>query len=231
MVPLTYNQLAMHHPTGSSTGYMEEMRGNWSELVEAAERTSTFAAELAALSEPEFGKLRDFLVHDPPLPFRYLSVHAPVKEREAPENDLVDWLLALPLSVNSIVTHPEAIDNPVPYLALGSRLVIENMDARKSGGRTPDELAPLFSALPRAGFCFDIAHAWSVDESMDLAHELLTRFGTRLRQVHLSSLQSGKHVPILPEHDALFASVLDRCRDVPWILEAERPTRWLPQAA
>jgi sugar phosphate isomerase/epimerase len=144
---------------------------------------------------------------------------------------MVAWLGELPLNVSSIVTHPETIEDAAAYRVLGSRLVIENMDARKSSGRTWEELAPLFEQLPQAGFCFDIAHAWSVDPEMGLAHELLDRLGTRLRQVHLSSLRDGKHVPVLPEHDALFAPVLDRCRDVPWILEAERPTRWLPRAA
>lgn len=231
MVPAVQSPLAKHHPIGASTGYMDQLRGRWGELVAAVEATSTFAAELAALSEPEFGELRDFLAHDRPLPFRYLSVHAPVKQREAAEGDMVSWLAELPANIDSIVTHPDTIEDPVSYRALGSRLVIENMDARKTVGRTADELAAVFDQLPDAGFCFDIAHAWSIDPSMELAGELLDRFGTRLRQVHLSSLEDDKHVPILPEHDALFEPILDRCRDVPWILEAERPTRWLQQAA
>ncbi len=144
---------------------------------------------------------------------------------------MVSWLLALPAGVRAIVAHPDTIDDFAPYRALGSRLVIENMDARKATGRTPEELASVFRQLPEAGFCFDIAHAWSLDPTMQLADELLDRYGTRLRHVHLSSLQDGKHVPVLPEHDALFQPILDRCRDVPWILEAEKPSHWLQQAA
>jgi hypothetical protein len=226
MVPAAQSPLARHHPIGASTGYLYGLRGNWGELVAAVEETSTFAAELAALSEPEFGELSDFLGDAHSLPFRYLSVHAPVKQRVVTEPDLVSWLGALPSTVSSIVTHPDTIEDPTPYRSLGSRLVIENMDARKSGGRTVRELEPIFEQLPEAGFCFDIAHAWSIDPSMKLAGELLDRFGTRLRQVHLSSLEDGRHVPVLSEHDLLFEPVLDRCRDVPWILEAERPARW-----
>jgi hypothetical protein len=231
MVPTVHSPLAMHHPIGASTGYFTELRGNWEELLEAAERTSTFATELAALSEPELYELRDFLVDAGPFPFRYLSVHAPVKHLQAGEEEMVAWLLDLPPEVRAIVAHPDTIDDLALYRALGSRLAIENMDARKATGRTPAELAPIFAELPEAGFCFDIAHAWSIDPSMEMAAELLDRFGGRLRHVHLSSLEDGKHVPVLPEHDAIFQPLLDRCRDVPWILEAERPTHWLRQAA
>lgn len=231
MVPAVHSPLASHHPIGASTGYLLGLRGNWGDLLAAVEETSTFATELAALSEPEFSALSDFLAHAGPLPFRYLSVHAPVKQRVAAEVDMVSWLAGLPSNVNSIVTHPDTIEDSAPYRLLGSRLVIENMDARKSDGRTVAELEPIFDLLPEAGFCFDIAHAWSIDPSMKLATELLDRFGPRLRQVHLSSLEDGRHVPVLAEHEGLFGPILDRCRDVPWILEAERPTRWLPQAA
>jgi len=231
MVPTVNSPLAKHHPIGASTGYLTDLRGNWVELLEAVERTSTFATELAALSEPELRDLRNFLVHAGPLPFRYLSVHAPVKHLQAHEEEMIGWLLALPSEVRAIVTHPDTMDEPISYRPLGSRLVVENMDSRKATGRTPEELAPIFAELPDAGFCFDIAHAWSIDPTMEMAGELLDRFGDRLRHVHLSSLQDGRHVPVLPEHDILFQPLLDRCRDVPWILEAERPTRWMQQAA
>lgn len=231
MVPAVQSSIARHHPIGASTGYLTGLRGNWDGLLAAVEQTSTFATELAALSEPELYDLRNFLVHAGPLPFHYLSVHAPVKHLRAKEGVMVSWLLELPPEVRAIVAHPDTIEDFGRYRPLGSRLVIENMDARKETGRTPEELGPVFDKLPEAGFCFDIAHAWSIDPTMRLAGELLDRFGDRLRHVHLSSLQDGKHVPVLPEHDALFQPILDRCRDVPWILEAERPKRWLQQAA
>src|SRR5450755_1341517 len=110
--------------------------------------------------------------------------------------------------------------------SLGTRLVLENMDDRKATGRTADEIEPFFEELPDAGFCLDVAHAWSIDPTMDVARELLDRFRSRLKQVHLSSLSAGHDVPLWAEHEELFADVLDRCRDVPWILEAEPPERW-----
>ena len=77
MVPLQLLErgpVAQHHPLGASTGYMEEQRGDWGALVDAALETSSFAVELAALSETELPGLLAFLHGAPPLPFRYADV-------------------------------------------------------------------------------------------------------------------------------------------------------------
>lgn len=112
-------------------------------------------------------------------------------------------------------------------VAPGNRLSLENMDFRKDRGRVAAELEPFFAALPDASFCLDVAHAHSIDSSMNAATELLDRVGSRLHQVHLSSLDDdGHHLPLREADEPLFAPVLDRCRDVPWILEAPPPRRW-----
>lgn len=218
--------ISAHHPLGASTGFFKQWRGLWDELLRRALAISSFAVELAALSEAEFGGLLAFLRNGPHLPFTYLSVHAPVKGREAPDQALVEWLRDLPPTVETIVIHPDTLTALDAYRVLGRRLVLENMDLRKASGRTADELAAVFEQLPEAGFCLDIAHAWSIDPTMRVANELLDRFGDRLRQVHLSSLLEGKHVPVSADQETAFRPVLERCLDVPWILEAEMPARW-----
>lgn len=224
MVPLQLLErgpVAQHHPLGASTGYMEGLRNDWPALVEQALETSSFAVELAALSENELPGLLAFLDDAPPLPFRYLSVHAPVKHLRMSDDELVAALLGLPESVDAIVVHPDVIEDVAPYRRLGSALVVENMDPRKSAGRTADELDALFAALPEAGFCFDVAHAAAVDPRLDAANDLLDRFGGRLRHLHVSSLDDDHHHESLSDADeAAWAPVLRRCRDVPWILEA-----------
>jgi hypothetical protein len=210
-----------HHPVGASTGYMSELRGNWDSAVEEACQVSSFAVELAALSEPELAPLIDYLERISSLPFLYLSVHAPTKHRSLAEEEFVEVLAGLPAFVDSIVVHPDLIGDAAAYRPLGSRLVVENMDARKRSGLHGAELAEVFAALPDAGFCFDVAHAWSVDPTMEVGEELLDRFACRLRQVHLSSLDAEQgHVPLSADHEALFEPLLRRCRDVPWLLEA-----------
>jgi hypothetical protein len=211
--------LGAHHPVGASTGFLRDA-GDWPAQARAAIAISPFAAELAALSLPEFAGLEAWLHTLPPLPFRYLSVHAPTKHLDGDEAGLVERLAALPPAVRSIVVHPDVIADPAVYARLGSRLVLENMDTRKTFGQDADDLASLFAVLPEAGLCLDVAHAGAVDPTMDLAHELLDRFGARLRQLHVSSLVDGEHVPLTEQDAERFQPVLRRCVDVPWVLEA-----------
>lgn len=223
------DSLAAHHPIGVSTGVFDELRGAWPRLVAAACEVSTYAVELSALSEDELPGLIGYLAAKPRLSFRYVSVHAPVKHRVLDDEASARLLGELPLWVRSIVTHPDTLEDPAAYRGLGTRLVLENMDDRKGGGRTADELALVFEQLPDAGFCFDVAHACSIDPAMGAAGELLDRFRSRLRQVHVSSLSGGHHVPLTEEDEERFAAVLSRCSDVPWILEARPPDRWLEE--
>jgi hypothetical protein len=224
MVPLQLLErgpVAQHHPLGASTGYMEDLRNDWPAMVDQALETSSFAVELAALSENELPGLLSFLADAPPLPFRYLSVHAPTKHLRTSDEEIVQRLLTLPAWVDAIVVHPDVIEDVNAYRRLGSVLVVENMDPRKSAGRTAGELEALFAALPEAGFCFDIAHAAAVDPRLDVANDLLDRFGGRLRHLHVSSLdEDHHHEPLSDADEAAWAPVLRRARDVPWILEA-----------
>jgi len=213
--------LRQHHPLGASTGYMVDHRGDWPRLIEEATAVSSFAVEFTALSEREFPALLDYLASGPALPFRYVSVHGPTKDRRMPESELVAVLDDMPAFIDAMVLHPDLIEDVAAYKPLGSRLVIENMDARKSAGRTADELERFFDELPAAGFCFDVPHAWSVDPSMEMGHDLLSRFTSRLREVHISSVTDECHHEALTvEHEELFGPLLARCTDVPWILEA-----------
>jgi hypothetical protein len=206
---------------GCSTGYMSAHRGDWNALVEQAATTAPAAVELSALSEDELPGLLDFLRRTPRTPFRFVSVHGPSKGRELPERLLVDQLGQLPLWVSAIVLHPDVMIDLSAYRPLGRRLVIENMDARKDGGQTADDLGRYFDALPDARLCFDIAHAAAVDETLDMGREILTRFAGRLSHVHVSSLDTASHhIPLTDEDEERFAPLLRRCADVPWILEA-----------
>lgn len=212
--------IAAHHPLGASTGHLSP-RGDWDALLHAARGFSTLAVELAAISEPEFLTLAQWLpVAARGLPFRFLSVHAPSKHRTLTEAELVAALAMLPADVDAIVVHPDTIEDVEAWRVLGATLVLENMDDRKPTGRTVEELGPYFEALPSAGFCFDVAHADAIDDELDEAHAMLDAFGERLRHVHVSSLdEQSHHVALHPEDERRFAGPLARCRDVPWILE------------
>lgn len=216
-----FSVLHSHHPVGASTGYMYGLRRDWPAQVEQAWHLSPFAIELSALAEHELDDLAGYLASSPPLPFRYLSIHGPSKGRTLPEPALTARLEQLSALADGIVMHPDTIQDPAPYRTLGRKLVLENMDARKEDGRSVDELARWFAELPQAGFCFDIAHSWSIDETMSAGVDLLDAFRSRLRHLHVSSLSPElHHQPLTEEHEELFMPLLQRCLDVPWILEA-----------
>jgi len=200
---------------------MITLRGDWTALVEEASTISTDVLELAALSESELPGLVDFLDDLPELPFQYLSLHGPSKGLSMPEHELIALLDRVSPRVDSIVMHPDSLIDLDAWSSLGRRLVIENMDRRKSAGQTAESLEEYFEVLPEARLCFDVAHAWAVDASLEEGARILDRFASRLRQVHISSLDEGQHhVPLTAAHESLFGPLLDRCRDVPWILEA-----------
>jgi hypothetical protein len=204
---------------------MIEDRGEWPALVAQAAGVSSFAAELSAISEPELPGLVDYLAEGPELPFHYLSIHAPSKLRSDDERGTIEQLRLVLRHVDAIVVHPDTMIDADHYALLGRRLVLENMDTRKPSGHRAADLRPLFEQLPDAGLCLDVAHAKDVDPTMAVAHELLDSFRDRLRQVHVSSLDEDRHhVPLTAADEELFGSVLERCSDVPWILEAPPPT-------
>ena len=209
---------------GLSTGALHDNRGDWRRLVAKAQAASDDAIELAAISEPELHALIDVFSDDGLPDVGAISVHAPIKHRTSSEVDLVDLLRGIPPRVDRLVVHPDQIEDPLSYQSLGPRLVIENMDPRKSTGRTFAELAPIFAELPDAGFCLDLAHARAVDPTMDEAWRMFEGFRERLRQLHVSSLSAdGRHVPLSDSDRVLFEPILDQCRDVPWLLESVVP--------
>ena len=199
---------------------MDDARDDWERLLSRGARQSRRAIELSALSEPELPALLRIL-RSRSAPFDFVSVHAPTKNRTVGDRQLVQWLLPVLDRIDSVVFHPDAIDDPEALEALGPKLAIENMDSRKQGGQTADQLEPLMDSLPEARLCFDVAHAGSVDHDMDAGAEILDRYWDRLSHVHLSSLDDRcHHVPITSADLERFWPLLARCRDLPWILEA-----------
>jgi hypothetical protein len=218
---LTSPLLARHLTIGCSTGFMPDLRNDWDALVDRAAAVSSMAVELSALSASELPGLLDYLESAPRLPFLFVSVHAPSKGLSGDESAHVELLNRVPLWLDGIVVHPDTISDVRLYRRLGRRLVIENLDTRKTAGGRAGDLASVFEELPDARLCLDVAHAKDVDPSMGEASALLDRFASRLSHLHVSSLDDGQHhVPLTPEDETLFAPVMARCRDVPWILEA-----------
>jgi hypothetical protein len=111
--------LAAHNVVGCSTGYMVDARGDWNALVERAAETSSSAVELSALSERELPGLLSYIAGAPRLPFSFISVHGPSKDRRMSDRERVSQLGRLPTWVTAIVLHPDTMSGPSGVRPIG----------------------------------------------------------------------------------------------------------------
>ena len=175
---------------GFSTGSIA--LGNVRRGLRVATHRRTNAVELSALREEELEPLLEFLdgVRGELDHFEYISVHAPSRRSRFSERALVEKLASVAGRGWPIIVHPDVIEHFSLWEALGPAVCLENMDRRKSVGRTAVQLQRVFDKLPEATFCFDIGHARQVDPTMQEAASFLRSFGDRLRQVHMSYVNS-----------------------------------------
>lgn len=181
-------------PIGFSTGALA--KGDFHNGVEL-QAGQTDAIELSALRESELDELIEALPRLDLGGFRYISFHAPSRRVHLTERELVKKLNKVGHYVGAIIVHPDIIDDAAEWKPIEEKMVIENMDQRKPGGRTAKEIQKYFDKLPNAKFCFDIGHARQVDPTLSTAVEMLRRFADRIVEVHISEVDAAsQHVQI-----------------------------------
>jgi hypothetical protein len=182
-------------PIGFSTGAIA--LSDFRKGLEILKGQPVKVVELSAIREHELAPLLRSLDDLDLTQFSYVSIHAP--SSFSPEAE--DWIFREFYEIRHrgwpIVVHPDTLRDFRLWRGLGELLCIENMDKRKPTGRTVRELEVLFNELPQASFCFDIGHARQVDTSMTEAYRMLKHFSSRLRQVHISEVNT------LNKHDRL----------------------------
>lgn len=188
-------------PLGYSTGALA--LSDFRKALELLKDQPVKAVELSAIRVPELSPLLHSLGDLDLSQFSYVSIHAPSSFPREAEYGIFQALYGIRHRGWPIVVHPDTLHDYSLWKQLGGLLCIENMDKRKSAGRTAQELELLFNEFPDASFCFDIGHARQVDTSMTGAYRTLTRLRHRLRQVHISEVNSRNR------HDRLsFVSIL-----------------------
>jgi len=171
------------------------------------------AVELSALRDRELGPLVAAARSLDLAGFEYVSVHAPSKLGSLGEREVFEQLEALPPQW-PIIAHPEILLTPALWRTLGPRLCLENMDNRKTRGRTLVEMRELFEEYPEARFCLDVGHARQIDPTMAVALRMLIEFGGRLCQLHVSEVgPRGEHQHVAATTRWAFERVAPR---VPW---------------
>jgi hypothetical protein len=193
-------------PIGFSTGALA--KGDFAAGLALQRNMSRIdAVELSALRDHE---LQSLVAAIPDLDleeFEFISFHAPSKLQTLDEHVVFELLLGLPESW-PIIVHPELLQTPALWRQLGARLCLENMDNRKTTGRTIAELRALFESFPAATFCLDLGHARQIDPTMASAMLMLLEFGDRLAELHVSEVgPSGEHWPLGATTRQAFARV------------------------
>lgn len=210
------------HPIGYNTGAL--YKGNWKRAIEELKDTKFTAIEIGLLREHEFFPFVEEDSHKLDLSmFSHISVHAPKLEEVGlkTELDLVKGLRTLPKSW-AIAHHPDSIKDFSLWAEFGSRLRLENMDPRKASCQTVKDMEKIFTELPDASMCFDIAHAERVDATMELGKEICLRFTDRIKELHVSKVAfDGKHIAIDVEILKSFSKIAEYLpKNCPIILES-----------
>lgn len=194
------------------------------DFKQALERMSAFSTRAIELSALRLKELRPLISALPELDLRkytYISLHVPSAFSAEEEVELVSLLGDVPSSW-ALIVHPDSIHDYGLWRSLSSRVALENMDRRKSCGRTAKELITCFDLLPEAKFCFDIGHARQFDPSMAEAYSILTAFSDRLVQIHVSEVDAqSRHAVITYAAELAFREVAHLIPgDIPLILES-----------
>ena len=208
---------------GFSTGSLA--KGDFLTALDMLAHSPANVLEVSALRDFELAPLIDAFDDLNLKRYGFVSFHAPSKLGVYGEAGLVAQLKRIAERGIPIVVHPDIITDIPLWKTLGSYLCVENMDMRKPIGRTTKDLVKIFSQLPEATFCFDIAHARQVDPTMMEALDMVRTFGSKIKQLHVSVVNS-KSI-----HESLtFEAILDYRKiakfipkDTPIVIES--PTR------
>jgi hypothetical protein len=181
-----------------------------------------YGVELSALRGPELLPLIEALDHLDLHRYRYVSFHAPSRFEASDESRIVKLLEPVVERGWPIICHPDAIVSDSLWKSIESSLCFENMDKRKPVGRTAAELDRIFDRFPNSALCFDIGHAWQLDRTMSEAWQILRRHRSRIKQVHVSEVNThSEHVPLTLASATAFAKVAEYIpHEVPWIIES-----------
>ncbi len=191
---------------GFSTGALT--RGDFRTALQIMAQTHVRAVELSALRQDELIPLINDLSDVELREFRYVAFHVPSFMDRDFEPVAIKALREVAFRDWPMIMHPDAMVDLSSWEHFGDLLCIENMDKRKPIGQTVTDLSEIFKVLPRASLCFDIGHARQVDPTMSEAAAILKCFKGRLRQLHISEVNSqSKHDPLSFESILAFQKV------------------------
>lgn len=134
--------------------------------------------------------------------FNYISFHAP--KFNYGDNDGTRSIFEKIEKINKIrklntvVVHPDPVENFEVFRNVSFHVSFENMDNRKISHKTPEDF-DIFTKNSGYGLVLDVNHIYSNDPSMALAKDFYNKFGDKITQIHLSGY--------VDYHDPLFRTM------------------------
>jgi len=156
--------------------------------------------------------------------FDYISIHAPalvsdiggekiwMRYPSAQGEKAIEQIIknAEAVKADTILFHPDLVDDS-SWLSkkIGSRLAFENMDAKKSFGKTVEDLEKIFTQVPNAKWVCDVNHIYTIDHSMRLTDEFHNNFKDRLCHYHLSGYGGFHDCLYISQEDIILKGIKD----------------------
>lgn len=210
---------------GYSTGVSKTKEIKKKSLKERAEMLFLVEKDAIELGYTNFERLQENVSEEAAeviRQFNYVSIHAPVLISKDPKVWMrypskegcvaVEKILKIAerVDADTILFHPDEIDD-FDWLSkkIGDRLAFENMDGRKSFGKTAEDLKEVFEKVPNAKWVCDVNHFYTIDESMEIAEEFHENFHDRLCHYHLSGFGGHHEALHISKEDVILRGVKD----------------------
>lgn len=132
--------------------------------------------------------------------FEYVSVHLP-KSIFANINKTKHFLSRAEkvhkhLEFDAAVLHPDQVSDWSFFRETKLPIAIENMDIKKKNCKNVDDLQKIFQNI-NAKMILDVAHIFDNDPTMKLGEDLVSAFGERICEIHVSGYNYRElHDPI-----------------------------------
>lgn len=154
--------------------------------------------------------------------FKYRSIHLPVVHHSEnklhflryPSAILEDGLIQIDAMIkecnpHTVLIHPDQIDD---FFWLtkryGNVLAFENMDSKKTFGKTIEDMDEVFNKCPSARWVFDLNHIFTNDKTMKLANDFYNAFSDRLVHYHISGYGGFHDALCITKEDVIVKGLL-----------------------
>ena len=172
--------------------------------------------QLMCLSEEDILKLITEITVNDLIGFEYIALHAPPTTITINTLELLQKAQDI-FHFETIVIHPDEIENWEIFSRFDLPFAIENMDWTSERGKYVDSLQNIFEKID-AKMVLDVNHCFTNDPSLRLASEMTAEFGERILQIHLSGFEIGHEMLCKTKQTEIMDAISDK--KLPIIIES-----------